>query len=264
MLLKPWRNLTTDLKSAEESWVDAFSCFLSSASKKSKDIMSGIQYFYESRAAADDEQERIAEENDIPHHLRQRRDDEEDNGISVSVEDLDDSEVFNEEGLANLMALQTPLREELHGRHAVELAKSAKIFMDESSVWETDEKSKSINNVTGDDLTKLMGWRDELKESVNKQNVQLHTGMTQNHEGVDRGSVNRLDVDVFDEHGAGMVSPITTEEAEASITAVDPSELKEDQYQAFKIITWHLENARWEKASFPSNDYSWRRWHGKI
>ena len=55
LLLKPWRNPAVDLKSPEETWSEAFSQFLSLVSKKSKDIIAGIQYFYESCAAADEE-----------------------------------------------------------------------------------------------------------------------------------------------------------------------------------------------------------------
>jgi hypothetical protein len=58
LLLKPWRNPAVNPNSPEEMWLEAFSWFLSSASKKSKDIITSIQYFHESRAAADKEWEK--------------------------------------------------------------------------------------------------------------------------------------------------------------------------------------------------------------
>ena len=39
----------------------------------------------------------------------------------------------------------------------------------------------------------------------------------------------------------GAVSQIMAEVVEASITAVDPSQLKPDQFCAYNIVTWHLD-----------------------
>ena len=63
---------------------------------------------------------------------------------------------FTEEGLASLMASQTPLQEELHGCHTVELAKYVKIFTGDLSLWQMNPNSMPISNATGDDLTKLI------------------------------------------------------------------------------------------------------------
>ena len=108
LLLKPWRNATVDLKSPEETWSEAFSRFLSLVSKKSKNIIAGIQYFYESRAAADEEREKQDKENDIPAHSRHRMGDDAHGSDCELDEDAKES-FFTEEGLASLMASQTPL-----------------------------------------------------------------------------------------------------------------------------------------------------------
>ena len=47
-LLKPWRNLHR-LKGENESWEDAFTSFLKGATQRDKDIVSGCQYYYESK-----------------------------------------------------------------------------------------------------------------------------------------------------------------------------------------------------------------------
>lgn len=57
LLLKPWRNICTDLEMPMESWPAAFTCFVSIASKKEKDIIGNIQYFYELHAAAKKERD---------------------------------------------------------------------------------------------------------------------------------------------------------------------------------------------------------------
>ena len=46
LLLKPWREVT-DLKLPSQTWSQAFDSFLSTTSLKAKNIIAGIQYFYE-------------------------------------------------------------------------------------------------------------------------------------------------------------------------------------------------------------------------
>ena len=52
VLLKPWRDLTVDLKKPTESWTVAFEAFYTSAAPKARRAMSGIQYFHECESAA--------------------------------------------------------------------------------------------------------------------------------------------------------------------------------------------------------------------
>jgi hypothetical protein len=47
LLLKPWRNIDTDLKLQSQTWPQAFDAFLTGASKKAKDVLSGTHSFYE-------------------------------------------------------------------------------------------------------------------------------------------------------------------------------------------------------------------------
>lgn len=44
LLLKPWRNLNTDLKGADESWEEAFERFSANADARTRLILSSIQY----------------------------------------------------------------------------------------------------------------------------------------------------------------------------------------------------------------------------
>ncbi|KAG1858508.1 hypothetical protein F4604DRAFT_1493024, partial [Suillus subluteus] len=47
VLLKPWRDVMTDLKSEDQTWESVFKEFSSIAPQKIHHILSGIQYFYE-------------------------------------------------------------------------------------------------------------------------------------------------------------------------------------------------------------------------
>ena len=47
MLLKPWRDLASDLKGTDETWEAAFNEFRRAASTEELNILSSIQYFHE-------------------------------------------------------------------------------------------------------------------------------------------------------------------------------------------------------------------------
>ena len=52
MLLKPWRNLQTDLKHPSQTWEEAFNAFCAVASPRDLHIISNIQYFHKCEAGA--------------------------------------------------------------------------------------------------------------------------------------------------------------------------------------------------------------------
>ena len=98
-------------------------------------------------------------------------------------------EGYSEEGLAALLASQTSIQEEMHGRLAVKIAKHAKLFSSDSSDWKIGNRS-TISNAMGDDLMKLMAWKSQMKQDVLAQNpipvllmhpVQLMAVMSSNY-----------------------------------------------------------------------------------
>ena len=119
LLLKPWCNIQTDLKLPSQTWSEAFKTFLASTSKKCKDIVAGIQYFYEACTSTEDKRERNKENGtfvatqctDFNHD-----DEEYELGEDAQVPDT----TFNKEGLEALQAASVPWCKELHGRHAIE------------------------------------------------------------------------------------------------------------------------------------------------
>ena len=240
LLLKPWRMVEVDLKEPSQSWTQAFVSFLATAPKKSKDIITGIQYFYESRSAAEQEQEQEQDVN--TGSTRQAggfNESEEDFELGEDAQIPDDT--FTEEGLAALIASQVPLREELHGRFAVEKAKYAKIFTGDNSQWNLDKELPPVVNATGDDLCRLLHWRNQMEADVATQNMGADAPREEEL-GLDRGGVGRLTNFRNASGSRGDVSlEATNVLSEASIPAVDPSLLKADQFRAYDIVTWHLE-----------------------
>lgn len=237
LLLKPWRDVRFDLKASSQSWTTAFDMFVSRAPQKAKDIMSGIQYFYESRTAAEEERER---DDDVfvsqfeSQHTEHTDNTEFELGEDVHVDD----DTFTEEGLATLIASQLPLREELHGQFAVERAKYANIFTSDSSSWDLNQSSTPTVNATGDDLHNLLQWKTHLEADVNAQNSNLDSSRPE--ESGDSGDVIRLTDVPTDTSGQVSIIP-PNETSESSLPAVNPSQLKPDQFRAYDIIAWHLD-----------------------
>ncbi|EMD35470.1 hypothetical protein CERSUDRAFT_75059 [Gelatoporia subvermispora B] len=57
VLLKPWRNIKTDLKGCEQTWASVFSAFEENCSDDVKFILAGIQYYHQCSVAATADQE---------------------------------------------------------------------------------------------------------------------------------------------------------------------------------------------------------------
>lgn len=237
-LLKPWRHLETDLKKPTETWTEAFEVFMSTAPKRVKDILSGIQYFHECSSAA----QKARENPDYSLPTYQQRVHGDDEYDHVLPEDAHPVEAeLSEEGLVALQAQQMSWNEEVHGLHAVEQAKHAKIFSNEEVQWAVSENSP-VGNATADDLVKLLEWQAQMNMDVNTQNVRPNipgTNSPEDTEAADGAGVSRLHEDLTGSAGITHIAP--DEISEEALTGVHPSELKPDQYRAYDIVAWHLE-----------------------
>ncbi|EMD32190.1 hypothetical protein CERSUDRAFT_99591 [Gelatoporia subvermispora B] len=96
VLLKPWRNLETDLKAPDESWSDAFDRFLAGSPKRIRDIPPGIQYFHECRTAA----EKSPEEQPSPGIRQSYTTHAVEDPVDLGEDLPPESELHTEEGLA--------------------------------------------------------------------------------------------------------------------------------------------------------------------
>ena len=172
VLLKPWQDLKTDLKSPSQTWPDAFRKFICTAPQHTHFILSGIQYFHDCQTAA--KESRNDENIFVDDTSRGGQQMEADNtdffGLGEDIMEADHG--LSEEGLENLIAAQTPLQEETHGRLAVEIAKRAKIFSSDTSRWSLNEHS-SVGNATSNDFSNLIAWKAQMKSDVLAQNTNM-------------------------------------------------------------------------------------------
>ena len=126
MLLKPWRDLKTDLKPSHLSWQQALDAFLID-NPNSSYIVSNIKYYHDCR--------------NIPETPRQHPIDPR---LQPGINNLDfnedkqdagrlDNPSYTEEGLESLIACHHPWREEVLAQTAIEIAKLCDIFPENES-----------------------------------------------------------------------------------------------------------------------------------
>lgn len=231
VLLKPWRDLTADLKSHTETWTSAFEDFRVSASPKVRRMLSGIQYFHECKSAADSDN--AVRPFPYPVPTDQTLDDE------SGVDNIPNAQGFSEEGLALLKAEAVPLREEQHGRMAIEIAKHLGIFQNNQKVWPVNQGDVGPVNATESDLSRVAMWSNLLQAAADgKSNTQpgpdLSTAAT---------TTATVERSLHNDDPCGSPHPTVILQAtgsEQALPAVDPGSLKFDQLRAYHIVDWHL------------------------
>lgn len=238
MLLKPWRNLRSDLKREDQTWQDAFSDFMATASEDDKYVVSGAQYFHECALAAEAERQ-----DEDPAEDARRRDTSQDmfddgNGDPDTADLLSPTE-YTEESLAALKAAQTNLAEKLHALHAIEVAKSAGFFCDAAvSTWDVT-RAKVIGAATGDELVKLHNWKAQMAEDVLNQQQSSDGSNGEAQQGAHASVVSGIPQ--LASNSRASVHHVDVPTAEEALPAVDVQCLREDQFRAYDIIVWHLE-----------------------
>lgn len=245
MLLKPWRDVRTDLKNAEESWSSAFERFVGSSPMHVRRAISGIQYYHSCKDAAtearnDDE---LPEDDFMGAARRYGNGGNEDLELAEDVEGT--SLELTREGLAELIASQTPYYETVHAQHAICVAESTGVFDDTATgqPWEIAGGSRPISNATGGDLVKLTEWRAQMADDVQQQNALLRPPAERSTEVEDVADA-RVEQLSLDGEGSGEArvggEPFVRAQAEGRLAATDPAILRDDQYRAYDIINWHV------------------------
>ena len=225
-LLKPWRNIATDLKSPTESWVAAFDTFCTSAAPSVKRVLSGVQYFHECESAAQKDSTCP-----LPHRIpadAQILDEE-------SAADHARHQGFSEEGLALLKEASLSPREELHGHMAIELARHLGVFGDKQHAWTVGHLSVP-SNATQDDLSRISMWHNLLQSAVDKRANPPPRSENGIAATIERST---LPGDLTLNTQATILAQSVTA-SEPALPAVDLDHLKPDQLRAYKIVTWHL------------------------
>lgn len=90
-LLRPWRNLR-ELKMANRSWKEEGVAFLERSTKRDRDVIAGLQFYYDSKSAAQSRNEDLNE-------------DEDDDG-DINVNDDCDGESVEEEVIFNKLLIE--------------------------------------------------------------------------------------------------------------------------------------------------------------
>ncbi len=242
LLLKPWRHVGRDLKPPEQTWPEAFDVFMQTASEDIKDVVSGAQYFHECALAAEADRN----DEDAADAASGRRGGEYDlldaDGDAEAEADGIRALVDTEEGLEALKASQMNYAERLHALHALAVARSAGYFAPSAlASWDV-ANAHSIAGATGEDLVNLEGWRRQMAADVLQRQAAAdgHAGEASagGQPSVEAGLPGvAMDRDPSVRH-VGLLEPQGSEDA---LPPVDLASLRADQFRAFDIISWHLD-----------------------
>ena len=127
-LLRPWR-VVVDLQASFISLRDAFDAFVRDAPKRTKDIMSNIQYYHESADTANRKLSGTGTGVSIEGELDTPEDEQTPTSALDNVNDLISSNIeMTEEMLAVLERGQISQRARMHGEDAVRIARNRGIF----------------------------------------------------------------------------------------------------------------------------------------
>jgi hypothetical protein len=241
LLLKPWRDIATDLKHDNESWEDALTRFKSTSSKKILDVMENTQYFHECQKVADRDREYQIPDDEVVDGG---------NGIENAYElgedgIYDEDDEYTEAGLARLMAEEYPLREELHGQMGVELAKRAHILED-TTRWSVDYDEKS-QKATAEDTNNLHRWKQQMTRS---EETSL-TGTQQQDDEAPRVEQLQEEMVAPSRKKSAAVELLEDVEVEVPVAKLNPDHLKKDQRRAYDIMTWHLDQTLAKAPNLP-------------
>ncbi|THG94148.1 hypothetical protein EW026_g7265 [Hermanssonia centrifuga] len=240
-LLKPWRNIGRDLKNASENWRQAFDRYLASKSEEERlkinRMLSGIQYHHECDSAA--RAERAAQNQDCERQPQPHNHATGNNGTEHSeLEDEDSglSETQSEAHLKHLWSLPSNEKEHLHAVAAVSIAKHHGIFVRGENAW--DPLGSTLSNAVGDDVSKLLRWQKQL--SADKARLNGEDDSTAASSAVTECNATVVCAKPSDAvRSTAQVSAVAS--SSQVDTAVDSAILKDDQYRAYDIMTWHLE-----------------------
>ncbi|PSS32096.1 hypothetical protein PHLCEN_2v2137 [Hermanssonia centrifuga] len=236
-LLKPWRDLAVDLKLPQQSWPDAFVQFKAQADTRILRILAGIEYYHDCRMAARDH---VDEELPL--------DDRQDADAMRGIDDMELGEgvpethtTVSEAAISEVLMLGTSPQELNHARHAIEIARSVKIFPDENDNWSVTDTE--VKNAEGGDLVRLSEWQKCMHADVLRQNTAEDVATNVVAAVTDTANVTPQVMDGANTHAGPNIVATTPvlSSADGVLTAANVNMLKDDQFRAFDIMRWHLD-----------------------
>jgi len=234
-LLKPWHN-KEDLKRDNQSWPEVFKTFVQNASVDHKRIIAGINYYYEMKMACNPS---------IAEGVEPRTGRQQDKGCTGNQEDTDTNDIdmdearipLTEEDLKQFQWDQLSPHEEAHGDAAIQIVLARGFFPSNTSP--PQNHCDSYRFATGNDKRLLLEWLNSM-HAMTQKNMKPDDAPPTSSTGSET-NITKLSRALFDsEHGdtsliADLVSKAT------ALRAAAPNELLEDQWWAYNIIDWHLE-----------------------
>ncbi len=243
MLLVPWRSLGTDLKGCHETWEEAFRRFEQRSSDADKYVISGLQYFHECAVAASEKKDEVQEGEFDSRRLRRGHGEyadmlEDDDDPMGEPYDEDVQPSLTVEGLAALKATQISLSEQAYAMDALAAGQQAQ-FLNPGITQTWDVKNApSIAAAEGEELVRLHKWKNQLLSTIVDQQMNVDVDPSREGPGVmHRSRVEERRI----QRAAVQCSGREELVAEAALAPVDVPALRRDQYRAYDIIVWHLE-----------------------
>ncbi|THG97985.1 hypothetical protein EW026_g4135 [Hermanssonia centrifuga] len=241
LLLKPWRDPLKDLKHQSQTWIDAFEAFMLDSSDKVRRIVDNIEYPHECRLAADLARE---SESNIPV------DDVVEAGVMLGVDELSlgedtdtrnvGGETITEESITAIYENLTPRSELNHARQAIEIAKGLRIFKGQNAEWTVHPGSTA--NALGGDIVKLSAWKEQMKKDVLTQTADEDPPASVSTASNTSAVITQLIVEPPQKTPVGVgPAVVATAPVVGVIAGLHPSILRDEQYRAFDIIRWHLD-----------------------
>jgi hypothetical protein len=202
--------------------------------RKIKKILSGIQYMHDCETSTKEQQ--AEQDSHMPIDVTASNRFEEDIDSDFSEGKVENDIELTEQFLKNFEKNDTPVREAENGCEAIRIAKLAGIFPDDKLRWHISDMKPVI--ATSEDLHKLLNWKTQMKDDVEKLNQILHIPETDI-----AGSVSRLTMDDVPavEHCSVDLQNMDGPNSEQLLPPVDVLQLTADQRRAYDIIRCHLD-----------------------
>jgi len=211
LLLKPWRDVKTDLKLNNQSWDEAFHQFVANHTKREKIefVLSGIQFFHECNSTARDDRNSHDTDDVDDHDLDCERDDESNEELQNTQDSID-----------QIRDAQLGWPERQYAQGAVDVARLCGIFRNENNDWNVDQQS--FCKGTSSNLDSLKRWKEEMQKKVEQKSNSItsrsRVNMKATVEPVNEGMMGTDDFPWQAVLGE-----------ESSLSAIDPSQLNDEQ-----------------------------------
>ena len=232
-LLKPWR-CCGDLIEHNVDWPTAFEKFLSTTTAKERQVLGGIDYYYDLKTACErndgsDNVSGVAEQNS-------QRSTGCVNTFDETGEELEETSiVLTEADLQTFKHEQTSPRERAHALAAIAIGTSCGLFPIVSH--EATIRTQCLRSATALDLNQLASWQTTMQHMIAQTTSKHHGTLTTSATEHESGEVSQLQLaDSGEANLLAVFAPDTS-----VLTPEKAEDLLEDQRRAYNIVDWHLQ-----------------------